>query len=603
MKPVGLYITILAITLLPLVSGAQSHLSKGVSVKAKQKSIEEVLDIIAGQGKFYFSYNSKVVPADSLVDIDVWNKTVAQALDIIFKPGRFEYKETPNHVIIQLPDAGQYWYVSGYVIDGLTGERVRDVSVFDAGQLVASLTNDQGYFKLKLKDKMPSTTINVSKSLYTDTLINIKPGVDQEVKVTINPRSISMDTVVISSKESFVEGTWLGKVFLSSKLRMQSLNIGKFFVDMPVQGSIIPGLSSQGRMSAQVVNRFSFNMLGGYTAGVDGMEMAGVFNINKKDVRYLQVAGVFNITGGNAAGVQASGVYNQVMDSVDGLQAAGVVNIVRGRVTGLQGAGVYNLSVGKVTGGQLAGVVNTTINTLDGLQGAGVINSAIKNVTGAQLAGVVNLAIRDVNGFQAAGVVNACAGNMRGVQISGVVNYATRLRGAQIGLVNIADSSSGVGIGLFSFVLKGYHKMSLSANEAFTYNVALKTGTHWLYNIYSAGATVHQGGNAYILGTGYGSELPISKRFSINPELTGHAIYLGNWSEVNSMVRFQLNLNVHLGRYVSLFAGPSYSAYWDNKQPKVEGYKTDILPTSYKRAVYGNNLSSWIGWNAGVTIF
>ena len=206
----------------------------------------------------------------------------------------------------------------------------------------------------KLKDKIASTTINVSKSLYSDTLINIKPGIDQEVKVTINPRSISMDTVVISSKESFVEGTWLGKVFLSSKLRMQSLNLGKFFVDMPVQGSIIPGLSSQGRMSTQMVNNFSFNMLGGYTAGVEGLEMAGVFNINKKDVRYLQMAGVFNITGGNAIGVQSAGVYNQVMDSVAGLQMAGVVNIVKGRVTGLQAASVYNLSIGKVKGAQFS---------------------------------------------------------------------------------------------------------------------------------------------------------------------------------------------------------------------------------------------------------
>lgn len=602
MNPVLRIITTISFLLLPLFCGAQSHLNKGVSVKAQQKKLSEVLDIIARQGNFYFSY-SGIVPADSLVDVDIWNKTVRQSLDMIFKPGRFEYREAPNHVIIQSPAAGQYWYVSGYVIDGLTGERVRDVSVFDAGQLVASLTNDQGYFKLKLKDKIPSTTINISKSLYNDTLVNIKPGVDQEIKVTINPRAIAMDTVVISSKESFVEGTWLGKVFLSSKLRMQSLNLGKFFVDMPVQGSIIPGLSSQGRMSTQMVNNFSFNMLGGYTAGVQGLEMAGVFNINKKDVRYVQMAGVFNITGGNAVGVQASGVYNQVMDSAAGMQVAGVVNIVKGRVMGLQGAGVYNLSIGKVTGGQISGVVNTAIDTITGLQAGGIINSAVKNVTGAQISGIINLAVKDVNGLQATGILNTCAGSVRGVQFSGVINYATRLRGVQIGLVNIADSSSGVGIGLFSFVLKGYHKLSLSANEAFAYNVTLKTGTHWLYNIYSGGAVMQQGNNAYTLGIGYGSELPISKRFSINPELTGHAVYLGNWSEVNSMVRLQLNLNVHINRYISIFAGPAYSGYWDNKQPKVEGYKTDILPAGYKRTAYNANLSSWIGWNAGVTIF
>jgi hypothetical protein len=36
------------------------------------------------------------------------------------------------------------------------------------------------------------------------------------------------------------------------------------------------------------------NVIGGYTAGVDGLEMGGVFNINQKDVRYFQMAGVFN---------------------------------------------------------------------------------------------------------------------------------------------------------------------------------------------------------------------------------------------------------------------------------------------------------------------
>ena len=601
MKTTLRFFVILLFITAPAIGGAQSFLNKGVTVKAKQKKLEEVLNIIGKQGGFYFSYNSNIVPADSLIDIDVFNKTVKQALDVIFK-GRFEYKETPNHVIIQQPSAGQFWYVSGYVIDETTGERVRDVSVFESNQLVASLTNDQGYFKLKLKDKIPSTNIVVSKSLYRDTLVNIKPGVDQEVKVSISPRHIEMDAVIISSKDN-VEGTWFGKVFLSSKQRMQSLNLNKFFVDMPFQGSIIPGLSSQGKMSTQATNKFSLNMLGGYTAGVEGAEIGGIFNINKKDVKYLQAAGVINIVGGDVGGLQAAGIHNNVLDSFTGLQAAGISNVVRSTVTGVQAAGIYNLAIGRVKGGQLSGLINTSIDTLVGIQAAGALNASIQQFTGGQFAGVANCAIQDVTGIQAAGVLNAAIRNVKGVQVSGVLNYATRLKGVQVGLVNIADSSSGVAIGLFSFVVKGYHKISLSTNEAMPYNVSLKTGTHWLYNIYTAGATIGANNNAYTFGLGYGSELPISKRFSVNPELTGHAIYLGNWSEVNSMVKLQLNLNVHFGKYIAVFAGPTYSGYWDNAQPKVEGYKKDILPAGYKRTVYNTNLSSWVGWNAGVTIF
>src|SRR3546814_16471504 len=92
-----------------------------------------------------------------------------------------------------------------------------------------------------------------------------------------------------------VERTRLGRFFVSSGQRIQSLNLRGFFTESPVQVSLMPGLSTQGRMSAQVVNNFSVNLIGGYTAGLNGMEMAGVFNMNKKDVGPVKIAGGFNV--------------------------------------------------------------------------------------------------------------------------------------------------------------------------------------------------------------------------------------------------------------------------------------------------------------------
>ncbi|MCB0697248.1 MAG: hypothetical protein KDC07_07775, partial [Chitinophagaceae bacterium] len=606
------------ITIAPFVCGAQSYLNKGVSVKAKQKPLGEVLDIIGKQGGFFFSYNSNIVPADSLIDIDVWNKTVKQTLDVIFK-GRFEYKVTGSHVIIQYPSQGQYWYVSGYITDELTGQRVRDVSVFETNQLVACMTNDQGYFKLRLKERTPTTSIAVSKSLYRDTFVNVMPGVDQEVKVSISPKNIELNDVVISSKDNFVEGTWFGKFFLSSKQRMQSLNLNKFFVEMPVQGSIVPGLSSHGKMASQMINSLSFNLVGGYTAGVEGVEIGGIFNINKKDVKYVQMAGVLNMVGGDMKGVQVACIVNTVLDTAVGIQMAGIGNVVRKSVTGVQSAGIYNLAVGRVRGTQLAGILNTAIDSFTGLQGAGILNSSIQKYTGVQMAGVLNGAVQDVTGLQAAGIVNVCVkdvkgaqlagnvnvciGTMRGIQAASLVNYATRVKGVQLGLVNIADSSSGAAIGLFSFVLKGYHKYTIATNESMPYTMSVKTGTKWLHNVYTVGCNFDDRNKKYMIGMGFGSELPLSKRFTINPELTGHGIYLGSWEELNSMVRLQANVNVHFGKYVSLYAGPSFVMYWDNKQPKVDGFATEVLPAGYKKNNYSTGLSSWIGWQAGITVF
>lgn len=586
---------------LAIISKAQTYLDKKVSVDFHDMRLESVLDNISHNSGFFFSYNSTIVPADSLVTIKVEHKTIRQVLDYMFR-GAFEYKEIDNHVIIRTPDAGHFWYVSGYITDGVTGERLRDVSVFESNQLVASLTNEQGYFRLKLKDKIPAVSLSISKSWYNDTAIHIKTGVTQEIKVSMKPKPFELDSVVIGTHTK-VEGTWWGKLFLSSKQRMQSMNLSKFFVDMPVQGSIVPGLGSHGKMSGQVTNSFSMNLLAGYSAGVAGLEVGGLINIVKRDAKYVQASGLANIVGGKFIGFQGAGIHNNVLGSFTGVQSSGISNVVRKDLVGLQTAGVANLTIGKVTGGQFSGVINASIDTFTGMQAAGVLNSSIKEFKGVQASGVVNFATKKLTGVQLTGVLNFVATEVEGVQASGIVNYATRVKGVQFGLVNVADTSSGVGIGLINFVLKGYHKMSVSTNEVVPLEVSVKTGTHWLYNIFSAGIDPAKNDRVYMFGFGWGSELPISNRFSINPELTGHGIYLGSWAELNSMVKLGANLNVHFGRYISVFAGPSFVMYHDNNMPKAAGYADKVLPTSYKRNNYSTNLSSWVGWNAGITIF
>src|SRR5580658_6737845 len=108
----------------------------------------------------------------------------------------------------------------------------------------------------------------------------------------------------------------------------------------PVQLSLIPGWGTNGPLNARETNKLSINLIGGSSAGLDGVELGGVFNIDTKSVK----------------GIQAAGVINLVGDSVRGAQLAGIANIAT-QVKGIQLAGVYN-SAAKVKGVQAAGVVN-----------------------------------------------------------------------------------------------------------------------------------------------------------------------------------------------------------------------------------------------------
>jgi hypothetical protein len=320
-----------------------------------------------------------------------------------------------------------------------------------------------------------------------------------------------------------------------------------------------------------VVNNVSLNILGGYNGGVNGVEVGGLFNIDKKAVRYVQVAGLFNIDGGPVQGVQVGGINNTVLNAVEGIQVAGINNIVTGKFSGIQVGGVYN--------------------------------HVTDSVRGFQIAGVGNFARRAVKGTQVAGVANISNHAMNGLQIAGVLNYAKVLKGVQVGLINIADTSEGLSIGLINIVLKGYHKLSFSSDEIVRANVAFKTGSRKLYSILQAGFNFNDSAEVFTFGYGLGSEFRLGKNFSINPELTAQQLYLGSWDHANILSRARLNLTVHLGKYLSFFAGPVYNVYYSSQDIHVAGYKKGLPPSGYTTHTFGSNVKGWLGWTAGINLF
>lgn len=592
---------------------AQEILSRNISLEINRQRIDRVLELLSNKGRFYFSYSSSIVKKDSIISISVSNKPLKEVLDQLFGTG-FEFIENGNYIIIRRAPVRltvvtnravkeeRIYSVSGFVYDEQTGHAIRDASVYEKSLLASTLTGNDGYFKLKLKSGRKSTAeLTLSKEFYADTSVIIEPRHSQELTITMMPLQDEAERTVISPEDyevafvpppviekkdtivavpamaiadsGKVETTKAGRFLLSAKQKIQSINLKKFFTSRPYQMSLVPGLGTHGKLSGQVVNNVSINALGGYTAGTNGVEVGGLFNIDKKAVRYFQAAGMFNVVGGTVTGFQAAGIHNLVLDSVTGMQAAGVSNLVRGKFTGFQLAGVYN----HVT------------DTVKGLQAAGIANFSKRKISGVQVAGIANVSNKEMNG----------------VQISGMINYAKRLKGVQIGLINIADTSEGYSIGLINIVLKGYHKLTFFSDEVTDVNVAFKTGNAKLYSILQAGFSTDDSAQAFVFGYGLGTELSLNKKKSLtlNPELYSQTLFLGAWNSTNVLNRLQVNLNIKLGKFISLFAGPSVSLYLSDQNFTVKGYRSPGPPKGYKNFTVSDRLIGWFGWNAGINFF
>ncbi|HET7896862.1 MAG TPA: STN and carboxypeptidase regulatory-like domain-containing protein, partial [Flavisolibacter sp.] len=254
------------VCLLHFTATAQNVLNRSLSLDVNRQRLDQVLEIMSNRGNFYFSYNSNIIKKDSLVTLSVSNKPVRQILNQLL-PDHYEFVESGNYVIIRKAPVRitfvtnkavteeKYYTVSGYVLDDETGYQIPYASIYEKALLLSALTNQEGYFKLKLKQKNKNVALTVSKEFYEDTTFTIDPGYNQQITVTLEP--VSSGTVTIISPDDYfapeqlklrvqkdstvteytytktdsvkVERTSMGRFLLSAGQKFQSLNLRQFF--------------------------------------------------------------------------------------------------------------------------------------------------------------------------------------------------------------------------------------------------------------------------------------------------------------------------------------------------------------------------------------
>jgi hypothetical protein len=553
---------------------AQNNLNRGISINVQQRKLADVLNTIGQKGNFYFAYNSRIINGDSLISINADNKTIKELLDEVFH-SNIDYKEAPGYIILRpapyrltmRPDtsleAEDLYYISGYVVDDSTGRGIQNASVYEKRLLVSTLTNERGFFRLKIKSD-GVITLTVSKDMYKDTSINFL----NKVTVNIHKRNYSYSADAASSR---AERSWLGRMFISSRQRVQNLNLGGFVSSVPVQTSLVPGLSNHGMMSGQIVNDFSLNLIGGYTAGTNGVEMAGMFNINKQDAKYVQAAGLFNVVGRNMSGVQMAGISNTILKNANGVQAAGLYNMVKDTMRGVQMAGLFNKN-----------------GTSHGVQAAGLFNLTKGNSVGLQMAGLTNIT----------------RGRASGMQVAGLFNRAKVMKGVHLATINIADTLDGYAIGVLNLSRNGYHKLLVFNNETTTANIGFKSGNAKLYTLISGGVNLTNDVRYYGVGFTLGHDFVFSNTISLSAEIGNQMLLSDKWkNNSHSVNRINALLNVKAGPKVSFFAGPSFNIYHNDNSVNALAEMQQIIKNKPGLQNWNNNNKAWIGWTAGISFF
>ena len=495
---------------------AQGKLGQRINMpRFEQASIRQIFGVLKEQG-FAFSYNSRLFQIDSLVSTTPFDGLCIDYLEKMLGPN-YGFKETSSHIIItyapQRMDVDVNMNVhetraviSGYVRDLRTEKAIADASIYDKYAFNTSTLSDKnGYFLLDIKKPGHTVAIVWSKANYKDTSMMMLLPI--EALKLAEKKKTGFYSMHDSKKSIF--NSFFGRLFTGSSQRVQSVNLGGFFAYSPFQLSLTPGLSTHGSLESQVVNNFSLNIIGGSTAGVDGTELGGVFNVNQYDMQGMQVAGVLNVVGGNVHGLQMSGGGNVIL---------------------------HNFS-----GTQLGGIWNTADTLKKGFQAVGVVNR-----------------VNESNGTQIAGAMNISRG-YAGSQIAGGINIANKVKGIQLaGLLNIADSSD-YPIAVLNLIKKGHKQLSFQIDDSHFLSTQFRSGGRVLYSLIGIGAYVSQPDMRYATEFGLGAQLLNRRKFGLATELV-QRMNFDDRMHMQDAQRFSLRIipSWKMTKHWHIYAAPSF---------------------------------------------
>jgi hypothetical protein len=572
-------------------------LERKISISLTNEKLTNVLTRISQEGKFSFSYNASIIDNSQTVSLNVTNKTVREVINQVFK-GTMTYKEKSSHLILtkvpikQPQPTTTVVIISGYVEDAATKEKVPDASVYDKKSITSAVTDEYGYFKMKLDKKNQEASIAVSKKDYKDTLVTITAPSDQYLNISITP--IEKDSVIVKAETTSVDSVKEEKkkdeFVLPYDDEPNVQNISDTLYRL-VQVSILPFIGTNGRLSGNIINDYSINIFGGYSMGTRQIELAAFFNLDRGNVKWLQIAGFGNLVRGEVYGIQAAGFFNVNGGSTVAAQAAGYVNLNFDDFSGVQTAGFTNINLKSVHGVSVAGFANITNGESRGAQVAGFSNVQRGSYKGSQIAGATNIATDHIDGSQ----------------ISGLFNYGKKVRGTQIGVFNYSDSLGGVPIGLVSIVKHGYHKLEVSADEVFYTNLSFRTGVRQFYNILTVGMQPQPVDNNTIVwtfGYGLGTAPKLNNWLDLNIDLLSqHVNKDGYTDELSSLNKLYVGLDFRLAKKISLATGVTLNAYFTKTTyTDYPSLFVDYKPNIIYDHTYDNNtnLKMWLGAKIGL---
>jgi hypothetical protein len=191
-----------------------SLLDKTISIPRQHTTLYNALNLISQKADCLFIYDSQVVENDKKVKLYAEKQSIKQVLDNILTSPELSYKVIGEHILIYqigrdtlskgqkqnaipVADTLKTIIVKGYVFDNDNKTAIPFVSIGIVEENIGTITNEDGFFSLKVPANFSGASLVVSHLGYTGQKIPIKLLHEQKVDIFLDRRVISLQEVII----------------------------------------------------------------------------------------------------------------------------------------------------------------------------------------------------------------------------------------------------------------------------------------------------------------------------------------------------------------------------------------------------------------------
>jgi len=177
-----------------------------VSVKSRNRTINQILEEITLQTGYHFTYDATIVEGKQKISFQVSDLTLKLTLDSLLQDARIDFRVIDRNIVLfrknhvepaPISPSIDRAFLRGRVLDKRSGKALPYATIALLETSLGSITNQEGEFSFKIPVDLSDPMLVISYMGYKKLILPISYPIEDALKVSLEKETIPLQEVII----------------------------------------------------------------------------------------------------------------------------------------------------------------------------------------------------------------------------------------------------------------------------------------------------------------------------------------------------------------------------------------------------------------------